>query len=85
VDSSERSSAREAPRHGSARKASLGGGCFAARDLITRYSIDLLIGCQSQFADADVEVDVFLRQLLNDDTACASYLLGCKSPLIAGA
>jgi hydroxyacylglutathione hydrolase len=22
---------------------------------------------------------VFLRQLLNDDTACASYLLGCKS------
>jgi hydroxyacylglutathione hydrolase len=26
-----------------------------------------------------VEVDVFFRQLLNDDTACASYLLGCKS------
>ncbi len=25
------------------------------------------------------EVDVFFRQLLNDDTACASYLLGCKS------
>jgi hydroxyacylglutathione hydrolase len=22
---------------------------------------------------------VFFRQLLNDDTACASYLLGCKS------
>jgi hydroxyacylglutathione hydrolase len=24
-------------------------------------------------------VDVFFRQLLNDETACASYLLGCKS------
>jgi hydroxyacylglutathione hydrolase len=22
---------------------------------------------------------VFFRQLLNDDTACASYLLGCKT------
>jgi hydroxyacylglutathione hydrolase len=26
-----------------------------------------------------VEVLVFFRQLLNDDTACASYLLGCKT------
>jgi hydroxyacylglutathione hydrolase len=26
-----------------------------------------------------MEVDVFFRQLLNDETACASYLLGCKS------
>jgi len=22
---------------------------------------------------------MYFRQLLNDDTACASYLLGCKS------
>jgi hydroxyacylglutathione hydrolase len=27
----------------------------------------------------DLEVDVLFRQLLNDETACASYLLGCKS------
>src|SRR5215207_9729939 len=33
------------------------------------YSIDRLIACQV----------VYFRQLLNDDTACASYLLGCKS------
>jgi hydroxyacylglutathione hydrolase len=26
-----------------------------------------------------LEVDVFFRQLLNDDTACASYLLGCAT------
>jgi hydroxyacylglutathione hydrolase len=26
-----------------------------------------------------LEVAVFFRQLLNDDTACASYLLGCKT------
>jgi len=26
-----------------------------------------------------VEVDVFFRQLLNDETACASYLLGCAT------
>jgi hydroxyacylglutathione hydrolase len=26
-----------------------------------------------------VETPVFFRQLLNDDTACASYLLGCKT------
>jgi hydroxyacylglutathione hydrolase len=26
-----------------------------------------------------VEVDVFFRQLLNDETACASYLLGCPT------
>lgn len=26
-----------------------------------------------------LEVRVFFRQLLNDDTACASYLLGCKT------
>jgi len=26
-----------------------------------------------------VEVDVYFRQLLNDRSACASYLLGCKS------
>jgi glyoxylase-like metal-dependent hydrolase (beta-lactamase superfamily II) len=27
----------------------------------------------------DVEAWVFFRQLLNDETACASYLLGCKT------
>jgi hydroxyacylglutathione hydrolase len=26
-----------------------------------------------------LEVEVFFRQLLNDESACASYLLGCKS------
>jgi glyoxylase-like metal-dependent hydrolase (beta-lactamase superfamily II) len=26
-----------------------------------------------------LEVNMFFRQLLNDETACASYLLGCKS------
>jgi hydroxyacylglutathione hydrolase len=26
-----------------------------------------------------LETNVYFRQLLNDDTACASYLLGCKS------
>src|SRR6059058_1454869 len=26
-----------------------------------------------------MEVDVFFRQLLNDDTACASYLFGCTT------
>jgi glyoxylase-like metal-dependent hydrolase (beta-lactamase superfamily II) len=26
-----------------------------------------------------LEIAVFFRQLLNDDTACASYLLGCKT------
>src|SRR4051794_31311449 len=26
-----------------------------------------------------MEAPVFFRQLLNDDTACASYLLGCKT------
>jgi hydroxyacylglutathione hydrolase len=26
-----------------------------------------------------VEADVYFRQLLNDETACASYLLGCKT------
>jgi hydroxyacylglutathione hydrolase len=27
----------------------------------------------------DPEADVYFRQLLNDETACASYLLGCKT------
>jgi hydroxyacylglutathione hydrolase len=27
----------------------------------------------------DLEASVFFRQLLNDETACASYLLGCKT------
>src|SRR6476646_304193 len=33
------------------------------------YSSDHLITCQV----------MFFRQLLNDDTACAAYLFGCKS------
>ena len=45
-------------------------------DLIRCYSIDHLIACQ---ADARPGGRVFFRQLLNDDTACASYLLGCKT------
>jgi hydroxyacylglutathione hydrolase len=36
---------------------------------MSRYSIDFLIACQA----------VLFRQLLNDETACASYLLGCKT------
>jgi hydroxyacylglutathione hydrolase len=36
-----------------------------------------LIACQPQ--TRKLEVEVFFRQLLNDETACASYLLGCKS------
>src|SRR5215212_8079184 len=42
---------------------------FSLRPLTVDYSIDHLIVCQA----------MFFRQLLNDDTACASYLLGCKS------
>jgi glyoxylase-like metal-dependent hydrolase (beta-lactamase superfamily II) len=37
-----------------------------------------LITCQGQLAKR-LEADVFFRQLLNDETACASYLLGCKT------
>jgi hydroxyacylglutathione hydrolase len=32
-----------------------------------------------KLADSDLEVHVFFRQLLNDDTACASYLFGCPT------
>ena len=46
--------------------------------LIRCYSIDHLIACQADGSDL-LEVDVFFRQLLNDETACASYLLGCKT------
>jgi hypothetical protein len=35
-----------------------------------RYSIELLISCQDP---------MYFRQFLNDDTACASYLFGCKT------
>src|SRR5215204_179861 len=42
---------------------------FSARPLTVDYSIDRLIACQA----------MYFRQLLNDDTACASYLFGCKS------
>jgi hydroxyacylglutathione hydrolase len=37
-----------------------------------------LITCQADHTD-DPEAGVYFRQLLNDDTACASYLLGCKT------
>jgi glyoxylase-like metal-dependent hydrolase (beta-lactamase superfamily II) len=37
-----------------------------------------LIACQADDVD-DPEAGVYFRQLLNDDTACASYLLGCKT------
>jgi hydroxyacylglutathione hydrolase len=37
-----------------------------------------LITCQADELD-DPEAGVYFRQLLNDDTACASYLLGCKT------
>jgi hydroxyacylglutathione hydrolase len=37
-----------------------------------------LIACQADELD-DPEAGVYFRQLLNDDTACASYLLGCKT------
>jgi hydroxyacylglutathione hydrolase len=33
----------------------------------------------SSWLISDLEVDVFFRQLLNDETACASYVLGCKT------
>src|SRR3954462_407960 len=42
---------------------------FSRRELIRCYSIDRLIACQA----------VYFRQLLNDETACASYVLGCKT------
>src|SRR3954449_7869288 len=42
---------------------------FSCRDPIRCYSIDHLITCQA----------MFFRQLLNDETACASYVLGCKT------
>jgi hydroxyacylglutathione hydrolase len=37
-----------------------------------------LIACQADELDHP-EAGVYFRQLLNDDTACASYLLGCKT------
>src|SRR5215208_6806749 len=42
---------------------------FSARPLTVDHSIDRLIACQA----------VYFRQLLNDDTGCASYVFGCKS------
>src|SRR4051812_38626823 len=42
---------------------------FSARELIRCYSSDRLIICQA----------MFFRQLFNDESACASYLLGCKT------
>src|SRR3954451_13407176 len=42
---------------------------FSRREPIRCYSIDRLIACQA----------MYFRQLLNDETACASYLLGCKT------
>ena len=51
---------------------------LASRDPIRCYSIDHLIACQAD-ARLSRRTSVFFRQLLNDDTACASYLLGCKT------
>src|SRR5215208_6130115 len=42
---------------------------FSPRPLMFDYSIYRLIACQP----------VYFRQLLNDETACASYLFGCKT------
>src|SRR3954469_10504433 len=42
---------------------------FSRREPIRCYSIDHLIACQA----------MYFRQLLNDETACASYVLGCKT------
>src|SRR5919205_2445063 len=42
---------------------------FSRREPICCYSIDQLITCQA----------VYFRQLLNDQTACASYVFGCKT------
>src|SRR3954466_2667973 len=42
---------------------------FSRREPIRCYSIDRLIACQA----------MYFRQLLNDETACASYVLGCKT------
>src|SRR3954453_8153191 len=39
---------------------------FSRREPIRCYSIDRLIACQA----------MYFRQLLNDETACASYVLG---------
>src|SRR5207237_3699517 len=47
-----------------------------SRALIFNRSLDSL----SSGGEVDSqEAAVFFRQLLNDETACASYLLGCKS------
>src|SRR3954454_8723186 len=43
---------------------------FSRRVPIHCYSIDHLIICQLR---------VYFRQLLNDETACASYVFGCKT------
>src|SRR5215212_9005219 len=42
---------------------------FSSCDPIRCYSIDRLIACQV----------MYFRQLLNDRTACASYVVGCKT------
>src|SRR5918992_3662595 len=49
---------------------------FVSWEPIRCYSIDRLIACQPPTRRGD---DVFFRQLLNDDTACASYLFGCAT------
>src|SRR5215218_3156754 len=51
---------------------------FSRLDPIRCYSIDTLIACQADELDF-LEGRVYFRQLLNDETACASYLLGCKT------
>src|SRR5829696_1594848 len=51
---------------------------FSRVEPIRCYSIDDLITCQVDELDL-TETRVYFRQLLNDQTACASYLLGCKT------
>src|SRR5215212_5382493 len=51
---------------------------FSRLDPIRCYSIDHLIACQADELDF-TEAWMYFRQLLNDRTACASYVLGCKT------
>src|SRR5215212_5774284 len=52
---------------------------FARPESILRYSIEQLMTCQSWSPTKLETSPAFFRQLLNDETACASYLFGCKS------
>src|SRR5207245_1989382 len=62
------------PSARSPRRGDSSGGSPPSPLLFNR-SVDSL----SSSIHAFWEVDVFFRQLLNDQSACASYLLGCKT------